>query len=228
MKPPVSIIIPVLNESEIIGRTIENICSTSSIPDTEIIVVDGSPDGETINAIEDKRVIKLISEKGRGRQMNKGAALAKGDVLLFLHADTWLPDNAFDSIDSTIEKGCKAGAFELGIASERHVFRLIEKAVWFRSRFFKIPYGDQAIFARKDYFHKIGGFKEMPIMEDLEFVRRVKKLGDNIHIIPHRVKTSPRKWEKDGVIYCTLRNWLLSSLFIAGVSPEKLVRFYYR
>ncbi|MGD0283471.1 MAG: glycosyl transferase family 2, partial [Dissulfurispiraceae bacterium] len=90
----------------------------------------------------------------------------------------------------------------------------------------RIPYGDQAIFIWKEYFHAAGGFREIPIMEDVELMRRIKKTGDKIYIIPEKVKTSPRRWEKEGIVYCTLRNWTLITLYFAGMPPEKLVKFY--
>ncbi|MDP2647525.1 MAG: glycosyl transferase family 2, partial [Desulfobacterales bacterium] len=89
-----------------------------------------------------------------------------------------------------------------------------------------IPYGDQAQFIQKDFFHQVGGFKEFPIMEDVEFMRRIKRAGKKIAIIPSRVYTSPRRWEKEGIVRCTLRNWVLIALYFLGGSPENLARFY--
>jgi hypothetical protein len=118
------------------------------------------------------------------------------------------------------------GAFDLGIRSGKPSYRLIEKMVYFRTRLTKIPYGDQAIFIYRDVFSTIGGYKEIPIMEDIELMRRVKGMGYRIGIIPHPVQTSPRRWEKEGVAFCTLRNWTLATLFLLGVSPVKLARYY--
>ncbi len=159
--------------------------------------------------------------------MNKGASLARGDILLFLHADTRLPKSALQNISSVMEKkDIVGGAFDLSIQSDRPIFRIIEKAASVRSRITRIPYGDQAPFIRKDYFHAVGGFKEMPLMEDVEFMRRLKKAGDKICIVSEKVKTSPRRWETEGILYCTLRNWTIRSLYSLGVSPTKLMRFY--
>jgi len=168
-----------------------------------------------------------MAQRGRARQMNKGAVHAGGKILLFLHADTLLPEGALQRISALMEKGAVvAGAFELGIDSARPVFRIIEKAASLRSRILRIPYGDQAIFIRKDYFRALGGFREIPLMEDVELMRRIKKAGDRISIIPEKVKTSPRRWEKEGILFCTLRNWTLISLYFLGVSPERLAKFY--
>jgi rSAM/selenodomain-associated transferase 2 len=224
-----SVIIPVLHEALLINETIGHVYQRGAGFDIEIIVVDGDPEGETINVIRNNEIIKVISPKGRGRQMNKGASLARGEILLFLHTDTELPADAFRTISSVIDKqGCAGGAFDLGIKSGRLIFRLIEKTVSIRTRLTGIPYGDQAIFIKKEIFKKIKGYREIPLMEDVEFMRRVKKSGCHLCIIPEKVKTSPRRWEKEGVLYCTLRNWTLISLYLSGVNPEKLVKFYYR
>lgn len=223
----ISIIIPVWNEMSIINQTIKGIFRLEYNGDIEIIVVDADPEGKTIKAIQDNDVIKATSEKGRAKQMNKGASIAGGDILLFLHADTGLPENALDDIFSAVEKGYKCGAFNLGIKSERFVFRIIESAVNIRTRLTHIPYGDQAIFAEKEYFEGLGGFPDVPLMEDVEIMREIKRRGDKIRIVHEKVMTSPRRWEKEGVIRCTLRNRALITLYYLGVSPKRLARFYF-
>jgi len=222
-----SVILPVLNEAPVINRTLARISAVSGEADCEIIVVDGSPGGETLRAIESKEVQTLIAGKGRARQMNAGAAAARGEILIFLHADTALPKNAFGAISAALHKGdFIAGAFALSIGSDKPAFRLIERAASFRSRVTRIPYGDQAIFIRKQYFDAIGGFSEIPLMEDVELMRRIKKRGDLIRILPDKVQTSPRRWEREGILFCTLRNWTLASLYLLGVRPERLAKFY--
>ncbi len=223
----ISIIIPTLHEGPIINQTIGSIFALPFDGEVEVIVVDGSPDGETLNTIRNNEVQKILSKKGRAHQMNKGAANARGEILLFLHADTELPENALNTISSVMHKGdFVGGAFDLGIQSDRPIFRLIEMAVSLRSRCTGIPYGDQAIFIRKEYFHSTGDFKEIPLMEDVELMRRIKKNGDKIYIIPEKVRTSPRRWEKEGPIYCTLRNWVLITLYSMGIPADKLSKFY--
>ncbi|MEW6569575.1 MAG: TIGR04283 family arsenosugar biosynthesis glycosyltransferase [Nitrospirota bacterium] len=226
-----SVIIPVLNESSRINQTIEHVFKTSSLSgfDVEVIVVDGDPGGKTVNSIRSDSVIKIISRKGRGAQMNRGAAVAHGDVLLFVHSDTMLPEDALRAISSVMkEKTQVGGAFDLGIESDKLIFRIIEIGVYLRTRLTRIPYGDQAIFIRKDFFRMIQGYREIPLMEDFELMRRIKKLGYRISIIPQKVRTSPRRWEKKGVLYCTFTNWALRSLYLCGVHPEKLLKFYYK
>ena len=227
MKHNISIIIPVLNEESIINRTLDSIFSLRYDGKIEVILIDGSPLGETLDVVSKKEIIKLRANKGRSCQMNVGAHNAHGDVLLFLHADTELPPDALDAISSVMGKGdFVGGAFDLGIGSRRPVYRLIELGAFLRSRATGIPYGDQSVFIRKDYFIALGGFKEIPLMEDVELMQRIKKAGGKIYIVPEKVITSPRRWEAEGIIFCTLRNWALITLYAFGVQPEKLVKFY--
>jgi len=227
MKQQISIIIPVFNESRIINSTIEHLYTLDSSDTVEIIVVDGSPHGETINTVTNADVKKVLGEKSRGSQMNQGAALANGDVVLFLHADTLLSHDALDQIfTATKQHDIVGGAFDLGIQSEKNIFRLIAKVASIRSRLTRIPYGDQAIFLKKRFFDHIGGFKDIPIMEDVELMQRVKKTGKKIKFISRRVQTDSRRWEKEGIVYCTLRNWSIRTLYLLGVPPEKLKKFY--
>jgi len=222
-----SVIIPVFNEEAAINHTLEHVGSLRETGASEIIVVDGDPAGKTIVMIQDRNVITTTAQKGRGNQMNAGAALARGEILVFLHADTRLPLYAFTLIDASLrDPVCEAGAFNLAIASPRPVFRLIEKTASLRSRLTRIPYGDQTLFFRREYFESIGGFAGIPIMEDVEIMRRIKKRGNPIVFIDQPATTSARRWEKEGIFYCTFRNWLLISLYLSGVSPERLFRLY--
>ncbi len=227
MAPFFSIIVPVLNESAAINELIGHIRTLDVTGIAEIIVVDGDPGGSTINAVQDNGVLKATSSKGRARQMNHGAALASGTILLFLHADTRLPENAFTHISGTMrDQLVVGGAFDLGLDTRRCIFRITERYVFFRTRVTRIPFGDQAIFLRKEYFSAIGGYRDIPLMEDVEIMSRIKKRGDRINIIPEKVRTSPRRWEEEGILYCTVRNMALQVLFALGVSPERLVAWY--
>jgi len=227
MSCKLSVIIPVFNESRIINAAIDHLYHLKSAGSFEIIVVDGNPAGDTIKAITRPGVKKVISAKGRGLQMNTGAAIAAGDVLLFLHADTMLSHDALEQIFKLFEQDdVVGGAFDLGIQSKKKIFRLIEKMASIRSRLTGIPYGDQAIFLEKRFFDRVGGFKDIPIMEDVELMRRIKKAGLKIKFVPRKVQTAPRRWEKEGIVYATLRNWTLMTLYLLGVSPQKLKKFY--
>ena len=222
-----SIIVPVFHEGERINDLIESLNRLDSDQYLEIIVVDGSQERDTLKAIHSNRVINISSEQGRAKQMNAGALVAKGEILIFLHADTELPLQALHKIDSLMERReYVGGAFDLGIKSDKLIFRVIEILASLRSRLNQIPFGDQAIFIRKEYFDQIGGYKEIPLMEDVELMRRIKKSENKIWIFYDRVMTSPRRWEKEGVIYCTLRDWTLQTLYFLGLPPNRLSRFY--
>jgi rSAM/selenodomain-associated transferase 2 len=222
-----SIIIPVFHEGERINEAIEYLNHLNSGQDIEIIVVDGTQEKDTLKVIRNNHIIKISHQIGRAKQMNAGASVARGDVLIFLHADTELPIHAFQKIQSLTERReYVGGAFDLGIKSDKFIFKVIGTLSSLRSRLNRIPFGDQAIFIHREYFNQIGGYKEIPLMEDVELMKRLKKSGDKIFIFYDRVMTSPRRWEKEGVIYCTLRNWTLQGLYFLGVSPHKLAIFY--
>ena len=226
-RPAFSIILPVLNEAARINEVIDHIRARNRDIASQIIVVDGDPSGGTISAVRDKGVVKIISAKGRARQMNSGASVASGDILLFLHADTLLPDCALVTAATAMSDGrFVAGAFDLGIKSERHIFRITEKYVFLRTRLTRLPFGDQAIFIRRSYFETIGGYQDIPLMEDVEIMGRIKKRGDRICIIPAKVLTSPRRWEEEGILFCTFRNWTVQMLYALGVPPERLQKWY--
>lgn len=223
----ISVIIPVCCEQAVINRTIENIRRQRGGDAAQVIVVDGQAEGETLATIRDTAVQKVLSRKGRGSQLKRGAAIAAGDVLLFLHADTVLPLSAFERISAAMrDESCVGGAFDLHIDSPKMGFRIIETFANLRSRLTKIPYGDQAIFIRAPYFGTLGGFKEIPIMEDVDLMRRIKRRGGKIVIFREPVMTSVRRWEKEGLICGTLRNWFLIILYLCGIEPERLARFY--
>jgi len=223
-----SIIIPVLHEPDYINPLIQSIYKQHAHEHCEVIVVDGSPKGDTSNVIDTKQVISLVSETGRAQQMNAGAKVARGETLIFLHADTKLPDNALRAVSTTLEGNqYVGGAFDLGIGSDRLIFKVIAAVASYRSRLTRIPYGDQALFLRKDYFEKIGGYRELPLMEDVELMHRIKKRGDKIRILTDKVCTAPRRWEEEGILYCTVRNWIITLLYFLGVSPHALKHYYW-
>lgn len=222
-----SIIVPVLNEPSQINAAVEHLKARDFNGVREIIVVDGDPDGGTIKAVQDSDVICLTGARGRGRQMNAGARAGRGDILLFLHVDTRLPPGALTSICRTLENlKYVAGAFDLSIDSSSLVLKYIAAQASFRSRLSRIPYGDQAIFIRKSYFERIGGFRDIPLMEDVDLMRRIKKDGGQIQILRDKVTTSARRWQSEGVLYTTLRNQVVLMLYYLGVSPHRLARLY--
>jgi len=224
---PLSCIIPVLYEAEGINVCLERLFRHVTPDACEVIVVDGDAAGSTIRQIAHPDVVTLCAPRGRGAQMNAGARQARGECLIFLHADTALPVNALERIQEVLANPVYvAGAFTLRFDSPRPAFRLIELTASWRYRFTRLPYGDQAMFMSHAYFRQIGGFAEIPLMEDLDLMRRIKRRGDRICILPDAVTTSARRWEQEGVLYCVLRTWILAVLFCAGVSPQTLARYY--
>ncbi|NJP10507.1 MAG: glycosyltransferase family 2 protein [Leptolyngbyaceae cyanobacterium RU_5_1] len=218
-----SVIIPVFNEAANLPITIA-IAQTAA--DIEVIVVDGGSQDNTVAIAQSLGVPVIHSHPGRADQMNAGAAIAQGDTLLFLHGDTQLPKEYDQLIHETLlQPGVIAGAFELAIAGSQWGLRLVEWGVKWRSRVLQLPYGDQAIFLEADVFHQLGGFSEMPIMEDFELVQRLRKRG-RIAIAPAPVTTSARRWQTLGILKTTLINqWILMAYFL-GVSPATLAQWY--
>jgi len=222
-----SIIVPVLNETGEIEGLLRHLKALPGAASAEVIVVDGGVAGDTLQAIRAPGVIRLRAPVGRARQMNAGAASARGAILLFLHADTRLPENALPMIYEIMgNPAFVGGAFDLGIRSDRRSHRFIAAVASLRSRLTQIPYGDQAIFLNRACFERLGGYPDIPLMEDVALMRRIKRERMRIHILPSRVSTSPRRWEAEGILWTTLRNWTLLALYGAGVSPATLARHY--
>jgi rSAM/selenodomain-associated transferase 2/rSAM/selenodomain-associated transferase 1 len=221
----ISVIIPTLNEAGTIARTLSRLERTE---DLEVIVADGGSHDETA-ALARSRGIKVIqSNPGKAVQMNAGAAAAAGEILVFLHADTCLPDGFSRQIVAALnQKGAAAGAFRLSIDSTAAGIRFIECMANFRSRILRLPYGDQALFMKKALFDRIGGYPEMPIMEDFILVRRLRREG-KIIIVDKAVATSPRRWMHLGIFKTWLINQLIILAYYLGFSPERLVRLYRR
>ncbi|WP_414622398.1 TIGR04283 family arsenosugar biosynthesis glycosyltransferase [Calothrix sp. CCY 0018] len=220
----ISIIIPTLNESKNIQATLS---STQISTNVEVIVVDGGSKDNTVDIVESLGVKVITGYQNRARQMNAGAKNATGDILLFLHADTVLPADFDAMIRTAMQQPLTvAGAFALRINATQPGLRLIEWGVKLRSKWFNMPYGDQAIFMTKDKFNDIGGFPELPIMEDFELIRNLKSLG-KITFIPVPVITSPRRWLKKGILQTTLINQIVIIAYFLGVSPQR-IRSWYR
>ena len=195
--PSFSVVVPVINEAERINGLIEHLGGLDLTESIEIIVVDGDPAGSTIKAVADEDVIVAQGDIGRARQMNKGAQLARGEVIMFLHADTQLPPNALKAIRSVLaDDNCVGGAFNLGVDTRNILIGGIAAISNFRNRLHRVPFGDQAIFLRRDYFNHIGGFKDIPFLEDLELMRRIRKRGDGIRSCPNKSPHRPDAGKK--------------------------------
>ena len=198
-------------------------------PGAEIVLVDGgSTDATAAIAARFPEISLLASASGRARQMNAGARAARGDVLLFLHADTLLPDGALAAVQAAGgDPRVVAGRFDVRFDNPRRVFRMI---AWFmnqRSRWTGISTGDQAIFVCREPFDALGGYPDIPLMEDVEICRRLKRRG-HLAALRLSVTTSGRKWEQEGAVRTILLMWVLRFFYMVGVPPARLHRWYYR
>lgn len=222
MFPRLSIIIPTLNEAAVIEKTLAALPRAAGV---EFIVVDsGSSDGtpELAKRWADK---VLMTEAGRGRQMNAGAREARGDILLFLHADARLPQEAPAAVSIALEDpAVVGGAFRLAVDSPRRALHMVARIANLRTWMTGVPYGDQGIFVRRSVFERLGGYPEWPLLEDLEFGRRLKTAG-KVVFLSQPITVSSRRWDKEGVGYTTLRNQIFVLLYFLGVSPMRLARW---
>lgn len=224
----ISVVIPVYRE-DAITTLIHDLLSRPDLGRTEILVVDGAPGHDTLQRITRPDIIGLTSQPGRAIQQNAGAAAATGEILLFLHADTRLPRNAFDLIRHVMrDSSLSGGAFRLDYASTSYGLRLIARAANLRTALTRVPYGDQAIFLRRSVFTDLGGFASIPIMEDLDLMTRLRRSGRSITLLHAPIRTSARRHEREGLLLCTLRNLTLRLLYHCGVAPENLTRLYRR
>lgn len=224
--PPLSIIMPVLDEERRIARAIDDVLALGGRK--EVIVVDGGSCDQTLAIARTKPVRVIEAPRGRARQMNAGAAVAAGEVLLFLHADTTLPRDALAHVERTLaDPAVVAGAFRTWTIADG------EPAPWFspllhaadlRSRYTSVPYGDQAQFVRTGAFHRAGGFPDQPLMEDIELSRRLRRIG-KLRTARASVRVSGRRFLARPIFY-TLAVNVFPSLYYLGVSPERLAKIY--
>jgi rSAM/selenodomain-associated transferase 2/rSAM/selenodomain-associated transferase 1 len=217
----ISVVIPALNEERGIADALHALP-----PDVERIVVDGGSTDKTVSSAKSGAVV-IHAPRGRALQQNAGAREAKGDVLLFLHADTRLPKEGFREITRALDQGYVGGAFLGRFDSDHLLFRFAYPIRDLRARIFLEIYGDQGIFVRKDVFDELGGFPNQPIMEDYEFVQRVRKRGP-FKVIPYPITMSARRYLRYGIIRQTLKNWWILYRYLCGTDTNELYRSYER
>ena len=221
----INVVIPVLNESGHIVRCLEQFRGATSVG---IVVVDGGSSDSTPDQVAETGLATLIQtdRSGRARQMNLGARASDGEILLFLHADTLLPEQGLQRIAASLEDpGVAGGRFRLELQEAGWRFRLISRASTWRSRFLGITYGDQGIFCRRNVFEAVGGFPDLEIFEDSEFCRLLQKEGRFI-LIDAPVRSSARRWRRSGVCFTVLWMWILRVLFELSVSDRRLSQWY--
>jgi rSAM/selenodomain-associated transferase 2 len=221
-----SIVVPALDEAANLARLLPELRRVW--PDTEIIVADGGSRDGTTDVVRGQGGVRLLAgARGRARQMNAGARQAGGDVLLFLHADTRLPDGAPGAIAAALaDPAVVGGRFDVRFDSRRPVLGMVAWFMNVRSRATSICTGDQAIFVRRAAFEAVGGYPDIPLMEDIELCRRLRARG-RLAALRARVTTSARKWEREGPLRTIGLMWALRLLYFCGVAPARLHRWYY-
>jgi len=219
----VAVIVPVMNEADRLPCLLR---SSRTLGEDEIIFVDGGSTDETQILLENAGVQWVRSERGRATQMNVGAFKSKSEIILFLHSDTGLSSSHIGDVKNLMrDLSIVGGRFDVQLSGRHPAFRVIEFFINWRSRLTKISTGDQAMFVRRDVFEKLGGFPDQPLMEDVEFSRRLKKEG-RIACSHQKVMTSSRRWEKHGIARTVLLMWWLRFRYWLGADPEALKCHY--
>jgi rSAM/selenodomain-associated transferase 2 len=218
-----SIIIPTLNEAGNIRACLSALQNLRN--DAEIIVVDGGSSDHTRTIAGNLADKILIAPKGRAHQMNHGARHAHGDILLFLHADTFLPDNALNLIARHIDINHQWGRFDIELQGKHFMLKVVAQLMNWRSRVSGIATGDQAIFVTQVAFTAVGQFPDIALMEDIALCKKLKSIGSPL-CLKARVMSSGRRWERNGVYKTILLMWRLRLLYWLGVNPNTLARLY--
>ncbi len=223
MSLSISVVVPVLNEAGVLAETLRRARQPGI---REIIVVDGGSTDATRAVAVAHADIVIGAPQGRAAQMNAGAARAGAEILVFLHADTLVPEGYAQAVaDACREHDVVGGRFDVDLAPSSPLLWLTGELINLRSRWNRIATGDQAIFIRRNLFVRLGGYADIPLMEDIDLCRRMKRAG-RIACLRQRVTTSSRRWRKNGIIRTILLMWTLRFLFFCGVSPVTLKRAY--
>lgn len=221
-----SIILPVLNEARVIEKTLRSLQPLRK-EGHEVIVVDGGSSDNTMTLSKPYADKVIQAPSGRSRQMNAGAKLASGEILLFLHADTFLPSHADRRIIEGINGAKKSwGRFDVRLSGKHPLLRIIEFLMNWRSRLTSIATGDQAIFVKRDLFGSIGGFPEVDLMEDVALSKILKKFARPL-CLRQCVTTSSRRWEEKGLLFTIFLMWFLRLAYFLKVNPNQLAKLYY-
>ena len=219
----ISVIIPTLNEDDNIEGLLSYLVELDS--SLELIVSDGGSADETV--VKAKKYAEVVrAARGRGAQMNAGAKKAAGEILWFIHADCLPHQDSVKAMRRIVQNDAVVGgAFEYNLDGKGFLYRRTEFNSNIKNKVFKLFFGDMGIFVRRDIFQEMGGYKEIPLMEDMDFCKRLKKKG-KIVILPQRINTSARRWEDEGKIKNLVRNWLLQIGWMFGVDPKILAKWY--
>lgn len=220
----ITVVVPALQEAQAIGGLVGQLRAEDGV---EVVVADGgSPDGTAAVAAAAGARVLACGRRGRARQMNAGAAVASGEILVFLHADTRLPRGWPAAVRGLLERpGVAGGAFSFATDSPRRALRWIEAGAALRARALGAIFGDQGIFTGTETFDAVGGFPDQELMEDWELVRRLRRRGAVV-VLPQRAVTSARRWERRGTLRTSLTNAAITAAYLAGVSPSRLASWY--
>lgn len=222
--PTVSIIIPIYQEVATLSQRIPDLLALQA--HAEVLLCDGGSEDGSVALLEASPLSCVASSAGRARQMNTAAAQAQGDVLLFVHIDTLLDAKHIRAVQEAMQDDAVVGGrFDVRLSGKHPMFRIIERAINLRSRWTGISTGDQCQFIRRSLFEDMGGFPDIPLMEDVALAQAMKQCGKQAYL-RQAVETSSRRWEKHGVMKTVLLMWKLRWLYWRGVAPEVLVRMY--
>ena len=223
----VSIIVPIYNEAAVLPRFLEHLQALRAADPAgvELVLVDGGSTDSSVQIIEAAGLACRHADRGRAAQMNDGTQAARGDLLLFLHADTNINNTAVAQARQAVADGAVGGFFEVRLSSSRPLLSFVGRMISWRSRLSGVASGDQAIFVTRAAFDEVGGYAALPLFEDVDLSRRLKRLGQ-FSAVGASVITSARRWENGGAIQTILRMWTLRVLYYCGVSPERLERYY--
>jgi len=225
MAPEISIIIPVLNEAECILQTLSAL-QVLRPAGNEVVVVDGGSEDGTVSISRPLSDQMIKAPRGRSRQMNAGAKAASGEIFLFLHADTCLPQNGDRLIIDALKRYDKEwGRFDIRLSGTQPLLRIVECLMNWRSRLTGIATGDQGIFVKRKLFEAVGGFPDIDLMEDIALSKILKRFGPPL-CLRERVMTSSRRWEKSGIVRTVLLMWRLRIYYALGLNPQHLARWY--
>lgn len=218
-----SVIIPTLNEEMSLPRTLASLRSHGA---AEVIVVDGGSSDRTVELAGRGADVVLQGERGRAMQMNLGARQARGEALLFLHADCELEPGALAEATAWLSRQwVSGGCFRMMVPRPERLYRSIEAAATARVKLTGIAYGDQGMFVRRETFERLGGFPRVRLMEDVYFSCQLRRVG-RVVVARSGIRVSPRRWERVGIVRQTLRNWALTGAVMCGIHPDRLARFY--
>jgi rSAM/selenodomain-associated transferase 2 len=223
MPTGVSFVIPALNEAENIGPLLLQLRST--YPEAELVVVDGGSDDDTVATAMPLCDLLLLGAQGRANQMNLGGRAARREYLLFLHADS-VPGVSAPSLSAYLAERPQWGFCRVRLSGPGPVFRVIERCMNLRSAVTKIATGDQMLFVRRELFEETGGFEPIPLMEDIAYCRRLRRMAAP-RVVREPVVTSSRRWEARGVVRTVLQMWALRLAYFLGASPARLWQHYY-